>query len=382
MNGRRVKISTGETIHPDNWNKAKQLPRSNAPSAATLTTYLERLKSRAREVHLSLKADFANITPNVLKTAIERDIKNGGKKETFVQFIERFIVECAEYRPEGSIEVYRSILKLLKGYNGPKDFGDINDEWFKKYQAYLERTKMADGTIGAGINYIGKNVGVIRELMTVAKDQGLHRNTDYKGGAYTKPREDAFTIYLTVHELLKMYVINLPKKQSIVRDRNMIAAFTALRFSDSSKITPNSVRDGLMWDKNQKTGEDVVVPLHWVVKQILEDNPDGLPPAPSNQSTNKALKAIAKKAGITDNVQVTKTKGGKLVTTVVNKYELVSSHTMRRSAASNMLKAGIPQKAIMMVGGWKTDESFRKYIRIGKEENALMIQDHSYFQEG
>ena len=372
FNSRRMKLSTGEKIHPRDWNKKSKRPRVSAPSSAALTAYLDRLAAKVKEIHLELRVDLTPITPTLLKNAIERDLGTGGKKETFMLFIARFIQESG-HRKKGSLEVYKSVEKLLLGYTGQKDFNDINPKWFEKYQAYMEREEYS-------ANYIGKNVAIIRELITIAKKQGLTKNVDYRDSDYKKPHEEVQTIYLTVSELERIYQIPLSEALNAVRNRFLIGAFTALRFSDSAKITQDSIRDGLIFDKSVKTGSNVVIPIARIVRDIMAEYPDGMPPSISNQKTNEGIKIIGKDAGINSSIIIRKTQGGKIVTTTYFKYQMITTHTARRSAATNMFLAGIPAISIMKITGHKTESSFMKYIRMSSEENAINIQDHAFFQ--
>lgn len=380
--GCRMKMSTGERIHPNHWNKSKCRARANAPLSASLNAYLDRLEAKVKNIHLQMKSELMPITPNFLRIAIEQDIKYGSKKITFTDFFDELILEKENNNTkDGTLQVYHSALKLLKKFTGSKNFNDIDSNWFKRYQTYLENYRDKKIPDGYGANYIGKNIAIIKEVMTIAKNRKLHRNDNYKNSEYKKPSEEADTIFLTTEELIKIHKANLSPAMEKIKDRFLIGAFTLLRFSDNTTITLDNIQDGLMYDKNKKTGANVVIPIHYIVKEILEKYPDGLPPAISNQKTNKALKIIGEMAGIDTLTIIHKTKGGKVHEIKCPKYKLITTHTARRSAACNMLLAGISKKIIMMLGGWKSDKSFNKYLRVSQLEVALSIKDHAYFQE-
>jgi integrase len=94
---------------------------------------------------------------------------------------------------------------------------------------------------------------------------------------------------------------------------------------------------------------------------------------------NKYLKEIGEDAKIKGKIQVTITKGGEVKKDTYNKFKLISTHTARRSFASNCYLAGIPAITIMKITGHKTESSFLRYIRISQEENANKLLDHPFF---
>ena len=62
------------------------------------------------------------------------------------------------------------------------------------------------------------------------------------------------------------------------------------------------------------------------------------------------------------------------------KFDLISIHTARRSGATNLYKDKVPTKIIMDIGGWKTESSFMRYIRVGREENAELAAEYDFFK--
>lgn len=99
----------------------------------------------------------------------------------------------------------------------------------------------------------------------------------------------------------------------------------------------------------------------------------------SQQKFNDYLKEVCELAGINDLITFYQTRGEKREQITLPKYQLITSHTARRSFATNAFKAGLPSISIMKITGHKTERSFLKYIKITKEENAKLIMEHHFF---
>ena len=58
------------------------------------------------------------------------------------------------------------------------------------------------------------------------------------------------------------------------------------------------------------------------------------------------------------------------------KYELISSHTSRRSGATNLYKLGVLSNMEMRsITGHQSEKVFEKYIRVGLSEQAQIVGD-------
>ena len=93
------------------------------------------------------------------------------------------------------------------------------------------------------------------------------------------------------------------------------------------------------------------------------------------------LKIYANLLKIDDLVEVRESVSGKLVTNRYPKWQLVGTHTARRSFATNAYKAGVPPISIMKITGHTKESTFMKYIRVSSEENAEMLMEHPFLNE-
>jgi integrase len=90
---------------------------------------------------------------------------------------------------------------------------------------------------------------------------------------------------------------------------------------------------------------------------------------------NEYLKEIAKMLEcLHELTPISFTKKGQKMTVNHPKWEMVTTHTARRSFATNEYKAGTPTISIMAITGHKTEKSFLKYIKATPKEHAQILQ--------
>ena len=188
-------------------------------------------------------------------------------------------------------------------------------------------------------------------------------------------KEDVDNVYLNETELqqLKDFDFSAVPHLDRVRDWFLLLAWTGSRYSDLEKISKANIKNGMITYRQKKTNTAVTIPLHPVVNEILQKYNFDMPELISNQKFNDYIKKACKAAMI-DNVEsITRTVGGKLVTETMPKYDLVSSHTCRRSFCTNMYLRGLDTMMIRSISGHKTEKSFLKYIKVSQQQHAEMM---------
>ena len=223
--------------------------------------------------------------------------------------------------------------------------------------------------------------------MNEATERGINTNLAFRSRYFAKPSEESENIYLTESEIKEIGAIDLSSNRKLesVRDLFLIGCHTGLRYSDYSILKPENIKEGFIETTQQKTGAKIVVPIHTVVERIIKKYKGQLPKSISNQKTNDYLKELGKledKKGkkllpcLNEIVSKTFTKGGVKLIESYQKWELLSSHTARRSFATNEYLAGTPTITIMAITGHKTEKAFLKYIKLTPNEHAKLLKIH------
>ncbi|GGF34385.1 site-specific integrase [Echinicola rosea] len=396
-NSKRLKYPSLEKIHPKLWNDKKQLAKEVQafPAHKIFNDTLSHIKGTAEKVFRQLKLKLERSPlPSELKDQLDIELNRAAIKEhetdkpiTLIELFDRFITEAengirltatGKRYDKRTIQKYRTTKNKLAefGKSYHLTFDTINHSFYSKFVAYLNNE-------GYKLNSVGKYIMIIKTFLNYATEMGYNTNMYFKSSKFKAYSVTGFSIYLTVKELEELYKEDLSKTPHLerVRDLFLVGAWTGLRFSDFTTIKPENIQDGFLHIKTQKTGEKVIIPIHPTVKAIMAKYegkyPNSLPPPISNQKMNDYLKDITKQVECLEEVvEAEYIKGGHKVTEMRPKWEFVTTHTARRSFATNVYKSGFPAISLMKITGHRTESAFLKYIKVKPEDVAVQLAEH------
>jgi integrase len=386
--GRNEKLMfpTELKINPQYWNKRTARARdiTECLTKDIINNRLNELEAVTERHITQLRAQSEPITKEGLRTFLNSYI-NPPKNNT--ETLRGFLMEFIENAPHrinkktGTIVTKKTQLgykrtlsyltKFEKHTGKTYNFKDLGLDFYNKFTAFLQSNKLAANTIG-------REIKTLKIILNEAKNRGKELNREFLTGCFVVTTEESDSVYLNENELKTLYSFDLRNNQRFerVRDLFLVGAWTGLRFSDFVRIKEDNIKDNYIEIEQQKTGKRVLIPLHPVVAEIWEKYNKQLPRVITNQKFNDYIKEVCKMAGITEHEHKAITKGGIKISTRYEKWELISSHTARRSFATNLFLSGFPTLSIMQITGHKTEKAFMRYIKVTPEQHANLLRLH------
>lgn len=370
-----------------------------------------KLKDQAKAIRKEQESTLINFCEKVTQGIETGSIRNKGHKAT-----------------QATIENFRYFFLTLKDFLiGREDtgFNDIDSIFADEFVTYLECKGWMQSTIN-------KEVGNFHRLCSIAAEMGVNKNaTSLKVWHQKKVQKEEATakVYLTDEEIDALYNMDLKGVQDQVRDLFVIACLTCQRFSDFSTLTRDNFKKTesgtpILCLNQKKTGTYVEVPIFDSrVTEICEKYGYKFPVFLKN-NFNVRIKIVMKKlaktvpsmgakfpTALTKNTRQQEQRfkemdtlvkaGGSLASRtdqilyaslckyarenngqplfernekgeiLRHKWELVTSHTGRRSGITNLYKTGIlDSREIMGISGHKTEEIYKEYIKVSVSEQA------------
>ncbi|OYU53818.1 MAG: hypothetical protein CFE25_17135 [Chitinophagaceae bacterium BSSC1] len=395
-NKQRLFYSFGERIDPKDWDLKRQrglekLKLLTQEGEHALNDLLDNLKNELEDKFKAEKATGIP-TPKTLKKHLDAYMNKHILKEVeqqennFFSLLDRFIdgkiLKNGADLKTSTLKSYKTARMHLKEFQAKTkylvDFETINEDFFDKFLLFLKKTREHKFTKEKGIkiNAIAKTVSIIQVVMKKAIVLKYTKNDEFKN--FRVKTVEVENVYLPFEEIIKLYRFDFSdyKKLERVRDLFVFGCFLGQRFSDFSDIKPENIvkgKDDLFIKMiTKKTKTPVTIPCNPIILEIFEkykDNHNKLPKSISNQKFNEYIKIACRKAGMTE-------KGRLTSKPEIELCDCISSHTVRRSFATNYYLEGFPTIELMRITGHATESSFLKYIKVGQQESAQRLAQH------
>jgi len=178
----------------------------------------------------------------------------------------------------------------------------------------------------------------------------------------------SLSVYNTDEEIKKLIeYIPASQKEHTVRNQYVLSCLTGMRHSDIIKADKENITESGIFHLSRKTKTLVHGYACGVIEQYLAEGMDKLY---SDPTFNNTIRSICRQTGITETVKVI--KAGKEITG--EKCDMISSHTARRSFATNMYKQTKDLYLVSRLMGHSNIEVTQGYICIDIKENEQVIE--------
>jgi len=404
VNGRQVDIVTAIPIkvYPEYWSNVTESFKQRIVYNDVFTEKekndteadLRALKDFVLKQFNEIARSGVEPTKEWLKSVIDKHYnKESAKQEDLNQYIERFIKEIESgdrtYNHNNDSKRYElGTIKNFKGFKAQFDayqkdkkvklnFNSITIDFYDEFVRFFVKKDYS-------LNTIGRMIKNLKTLMRLSMDEGLHLNAEVNRKKFKVMKTPVENIYLSESEVNSIRELELSDNRvlDVARDVFLIGVYTAQRFSDFSRITPDNIKTlggvRVIDIIQQKTRERVIIPIKPELDRILKKYNYHVPKT-WEQKVNLHIKTVGGKAKITEMVETEKIKGGFKIKSLVPKNDLIKTHTARRTGCTLMYLAGIPAIDIMKISGHKTEREFLNYIKVSKEETAINLSLHPYF---
>ncbi len=409
------KYSLGFLLLQSEWNvyiggtfDTKTVMQSMAATYGTFSNALEKIRRYFDEDFNQDEADAAirRILDSVVKFVSfdERASGVGGHGILLADYLEQYLWELKtgqRLKHRQSVPLSKSHIHVIAA---------VRNNVVKYEETVKRRFALNDVDMDFQRGYVGWNIArglsantlndymhTIRLVMQAAYNSKLTKNDAFRNPCFVPQPKKVDNVVISVGQVEQMLAfdlttpdialkvkairmrdhgnIRLPdvqlavlmKQLIISRDAFAVGCLTGQRYSDYGRIT----KDMLVTLKDvsfiklyqRKTGKKVFIPLDYRVLEIL-NRYGGEIPYQSRNIFNRNIRIIGELLGWTGKVEL---NGKERLF-----YECLSSHTARRSFATNAFIAGIPISSILAVTGHSREEHLRRYLQLDIKERGMM----------
>ena len=411
ISGTRYLTSVGYKIAPAKWDAAKQQVRRGCSNAAGVTyNVINSVLAKITEHFAMYENECINVgykpTAETLKNEFAEIFRRkGAAKGTNTKVVTPFDCMDVFLRDMGDTNgwafntrrCFGTLKNNLYAYKADLDFSDFDEKGLAEFVNYLQNAKQQRNTT------ISKSLKLLKWFLKWATKEGYNTNTAFQTFAPKFKTAPKKVVFLDWQELMKVYNYQIPEDGATVeltdadgnryaktiqdaagldetRDIFCFCCFTSLRYSDAVNLKKADIIEDKITITTIKTSETITIELNKYALSILAKYKErsGLNvyalPSIYNTDMNANLKTLCELCGINQPITQTYYKGGKRIEETLPKYELIGTHTGRRTFICNALMLGIPAEIVMKWTGHSDYKSMRPYIDVTNTAKAKAMK--------
>lgn len=276
---------------------------------------------------------------------------------------------------------YKNLIEKIKDFQKYKNnkilFTDIDLKFYRDFVNFLNKNQKLS------FNTIGKHIALLKSICKDAKENGIKVNNDIFKSEFRVTKENTSFVTFTEEEINTIFYNNF-QLNYLQNAKNwlIIGIWTGARASDLLNFTTDNINGDFIEYTAQKTGQKIILPIHWQIKTIIETL-GAFPNKISTQKYNDYIKEVCKELKINnevigrklENIGTEKNPIWRKVNSNYKKYQLVSTHIGRRTFAT-IHYGKLPTPVIMSATGHTTEKMLLKYIGKTAKDNADFLREY------
>lgn len=400
FDGQRAIYPIGYRIDFDKWNEDERIVKRNnfdkkGNTAGTINKRIDLIREQLPKIYNDALELGQTLTKKSIWQQLEKRIQaienisvapvEDNKPYTVIDYIQMFIDENRERWSVSTEKKIRTLKNHLAGYNLKLSFNDITGEFLNKYIAYQRTVLKLNNTTNM------KYFKLFKWFLNWSVKKGYNNNLAYKNfeykfkGTSTNDMQKNI-IFLNWQELqhFNNFDYGSNTKLAQVRDVYCFCCFTSLRYSDIANLKKTDFKhdaDGNLYIQIMtiKTDDMLTIELNkyavsiWDKYKDIDLKNNRAFPVISNQKYNEYLKDAAKLAGFDSKEKITEFRGNKRIDMTFEKWELLTTHTARKTFIINALYLGIQPDIIRAWTGHKDHRTLEAYIKITDSQKQVSM---------
>lgn len=374
--GVRIRKNVGFSTKESYWLGSRVKPnlkKEESNNYQFINDELQKIESKVNDIFFYFRANKILFSKEKFLEQYDKEIIEKSKVDFFVCF-EEYLISGSLTKVYNTIRNQRTIKNYLKIFEEETGFAitfeKLNENFYQELMKYSFFKKEIKN------NYFAKIIAVLKSFLRWSIDKNYTTYRDFE--KFKGTEHDVDIIYLTFDELIKLYNHDFENSRlNHVKDFYCMGCFCGLRFSDLSQLHRANISESHINISIQKTKtQNHIISLNNFAKEILNKYRGTIYeplPSISQQKFNDYIKECCEIVEINKPTTITWFVGTKKVQITLPKYELITSHTARKTFITNSLLLGMEPKAIKKIANIKKDAVLDKYMKITEEYTDLQM---------